>query len=353
MDSFYASAEMARRPELRNLPLIIGPDPKEWKGRGVVLTCNYLARKYGVRSAMPIAEAARRCPQAVYLHPDFKHYESLSAEVMKLLGSYSERFEQVSIDEAFLDVTREANNVGETRELALRIKADLKEKTGLTCSIGIAENKSTAKIASDTQKPDGLVTVEPGKAREFLAPLSIRAISSVGEKTASILNQAGIEKIADLQKLPVTDLRRVLGETGVWIWRVATANENEIVQEHAVKSMSTESTFDEDVDDWETVKRTTDELATELARRVNDSGLCYKKVTIKIRFTGFETHTREASLPSYSTGELAIRREAALLLETFRQSKKKVRLLGVKVSDLKSTKDQATITAWTEQEEAS
>jgi nucleotidyltransferase/DNA polymerase involved in DNA repair len=162
MDSFYASAEAKRKPSLRDEPLVIGADPKDGKGRGVVVSCNYPARKFGLRSAMPISEAWRLCPQAVYLRPDFEYYESLSSQVMQIIRARVRDFEQVSIDEAFVDLRSIATTMDEAEAWVAGLKADLRAETGLTCSVGLAENKSAAKIATDLHKPDGITVIGPG-----------------------------------------------------------------------------------------------------------------------------------------------------------------------------------------------
>ncbi len=348
MDSFYASAEMVRDGSLREKPVIIGADPREGKGRGVVVACNYDARKYGVRSAMPISQAWNLCPQGVYLKPDFEYYDLLSDRVMQIIRNGSARFEQVSIDEAFVDLSSSLSSIDDAKLWITDLKKELLEKTGLTCSVGLAEDKSAAKIATDLNKPDGITTVEPGRLPEFLAPLPIRNIPGVGLKTELLLTNLGLKTIGDLQRCDQQLLRSHLGKTGVWLWEVANGLEHDEVQEHAIKSLSTERTFSQDTSDWNAVEETIKDLSSELVERAKSAHLTFKRVGIKIRFEGFETHTREMMRKSQVEPD-ALQKDALALLKEFSTSKKKVRLVGLKISDLnRMSPDQAAITTWLE-----
>jgi DNA polymerase IV (archaeal DinB-like DNA polymerase) len=347
MDSFYASAEAKRNPSLRDEPVVIGADPKDGKGRGVVVSCNYPARKFGLRSAMPISEAWRLCPQAVYLRPDFEYYESLSSQVMQIIRARVTDFEQVSIDEAFVDLRSIATTMDEAEAWVTGLKADLRAETGLTCSVGLAENKSAAKIATDLHKPDGITVIGPGRTREFLAPLPIGVIPGVGVKTELLLKDIGITKVGDLQKLEVDLVKKRLGGSGLWIWDVANGLENEPVREHELKSFSTERTLEEDSQDWSVIEQIVAELASELGDRVRSAHIVFRKVGIKVRFRGFETHTREARLATYSNDKDIMLREARSLLRAFQDKKLAVRLVGLKVSEIKrEAADQTSISVW-------
>lgn len=347
LDSFYASAEIRRNESLKNQPVIIGADPKEGKGRGVALTCNYIARRSGVRSGMPISQAWRLCPQAVFISPDFEYYELLSAQVMQILRSMGGKFEQVSIDEAFVDLSGVLNSYAAVGAWVKNLKEGLAEKTGLTCSVGIAENKSAAKIATDLNKPDGLTVVEEGNVKEFLKPLSTRAISGVGVKTELLLSALGIKTIGELQQADENLLRKKLGKAGSWLWSVAQGLEREEVQEHEVRSLSAERTFGEDTSDWNEVESVLKDLSSELGSRAGAAHLLFRKVGVKIRFQGFETHTRESTLPSLANDQGTLWKEALGLLKRFRSRARKVRLVGLRVSGLeRESVDQATMTAW-------
>lgn len=249
MDAFYSSVEQRENPTLIGKPVIVGADPKEGKGRGVVMACSYEARKLGIHSALPISIAYRLCPTGVYVPPNFTRYEQASEQVMGLLRAFSEKLEQISIDEAFLDITDRVSSFEEAAALADTIKREIREKAKLTCSIGIAPNKAIAKIASDFKKPDGLTSVPPEKIREFLDPLSVTKISGVGKKSSELLTQAGIVSIGQLASTHPSRLAEIFGKYGTRIWQIANGiDEEEVVTSYAVKSISSESTFEEDVD---------------------------------------------------------------------------------------------------------
>jgi DNA polymerase IV (archaeal DinB-like DNA polymerase) len=349
MDSYYASAETKRNPALKDKPVVIGPDPKEGRARGVVISCNYAARKYGLRSAMPISEAWRLCPGAVYLPPDFEYYESLSNEVMNIIRSRVKTFEQLSIDEAFVDLAGVVDSLGGARKWVTDLKEDLRIRTGLTCSVGLAETKTAAKIATDMHKPDGITVIGPGMVKETLAPLPVSVIPGVGVKTELILKEMGISKIADLQAVDVDVMKRRLGRSGVWLWEVGNGVEKEPVRQHELRSLSTERTFEKDTQEWVAVEELITELASELASRGQSAHIVFRKVGIKIRFRGFETHTREARLATHSNDRNVLEREALTLLHEFREKKLPVRLVGLRISELKSeTADQSSMTNWIE-----
>jgi DNA polymerase IV (archaeal DinB-like DNA polymerase) len=352
MDSFYASAEARRNPDLKDRPVVIGAEPREGKGRGVVISCNYAARRFGLRSAMPISEAWRLCPTAVYLPPDFEYYESLSNEVMKVIKSKVRTFEQVSIDEAFVDLAGVANSFEDARNWIAELKDDLKVKTGLTCSIGLAESKSAAKIATDLHKPDGITVIAPGQIRESLADLPVSVIPGVGMKTELALKELGVSKVADLQKLDADKLKRRLGTSGVWLWEVANGLEDEPVREHELKSLSTERTMEEDTDNWHLIDALVSELASELANRAQSAHVTFRRVGIKVRFRGFETHTREIKLATFSNDGAVIARESRSLIREFQGKKLPVRLVGLRISELRGEiADQTSMTAWIEKKE--
>jgi len=335
LDAFYASVEQRENPSLRGKPLIIGADPKEGKGRGVVVTCSYEARKHGLRSGMPISKAYRLCPDGIYIRPNFELYGNVSADVMALLKKYADKFEQVSIDEAYLDVTRTCERFGGPVELAKRIKSDLRESERLTCSIGIAPNKSVAKIASDFQKPDGLTYVDPSAVKDFLAPLPVSKISGIGPKTEKLLNELGVRTIGDLAEHSPKDLYNRFGKAGVWMWAIASGEENVEVQEnYTMKSIGAEYTFDVDTGDWSQVEYQLRKLIDTVHTRLLEERMMFRTVTLKIRFTGFETHTHARSLRFPTSNKQTIVQEIRTLSETFKSRNRKVRLVGVRLSGL-------------------
>ena len=343
LDAFYVSVEVRDNPSLKSLPVVVGADPEGGKARGVVMTCSYEARKLGLRSGMPISTAYRLCPNAVYLPPRWEIYGEVSTQVMELLRGHADKFEQTGIDEAFLDVSGRTRSLEEAKELARTIKKEVRDSLGITCSIGIAPNKSLAKIASDRQKPDGLTVVPFDDPKGFLAPLPVAVIPGVGSKTQAFLKERGIVTIAELQKVSGQELLKWFGKTGVWLWGVIQAEEKlSVFERDMLKSMSVERTFSEDVEDFE---RVYDQVAVEargLAGRVRDDNLKFKVVGVKIRFKGFQTFTREITLTGFTDSEEALRHDARVLLKEFEAKKKPVRLVGVRVSQLRREKAELT-----------
>jgi len=334
MDAFFAAIEQRDNPALRGRPVIIGADPKDGRGRGVVSTCSYEARKFGVRSAMPISEAWRRCPQGIYLPPDFERYEAASKAIRSAFYEFTPDIEQVSIDEAYLDITRSAQLFGGPLETCKKIKARVKELTGLTCSVGLAPTKLAAKIASDLEKPDGLVVVAAGGAAAFLAPLDISRIGGLGPKTAALLREQGINTIA---QLAACDLSRLefLGKNAAYLRQLAGGTDDrEVAEEEGVKSVSNEITFEADTSSPREIKESLLALADKVSSRLREAGLKGRTVTLKIRLEGFETHTRARTMALASNYADVIGEEILGLYRAFLRGDKKVRLLGVKVSGL-------------------
>ena len=335
LDAFYASVEQRENPSLGGVPLIIGADPKEGKGRGVVVACSYEAREHGLHSGQPISRAYRLCPTGVYIRPNLALYGQVSADVMERIKGFADKFEQISIDEAYFDVTERCKRYGGPVELAKRIKAELREKERLTCSIGIAPNKSAAKIASDYQKPDGLTYVDPDHVKEFLAPLRVSKISGIGKKTEVRLNELGIETIGDLAKYPPKALLKQFGRSAVWLWAIANAEEQVEVQENYVmKSIGAEHTFDVDTADWIETDRQLLDLIDQVYTRLVDENMTFRTITLKIRFTGFETYTRAKTLRFTTASRKSIIEEIRALANEFRTHAKKVRIIGVRLSAL-------------------
>jgi DNA polymerase IV (DinB-like DNA polymerase) len=334
LDSFYPSVEKRNDPSLEGKPLVVGGDPA--RKRGVVVSCSYEARKLGIHAGQPISRAYRLAPKAIYLRPNFALYSKVSKRVMNLLRAHADSFEQVSIDEAFLDVSSRGT-YDSASSLAHQIKDEIKGKEGLSCSIGIAPNKSSAKIASDFQKPNGLTVVPQEKLAGFLAPLPVRAITGVGKKTEEFLASIGVNTIGDLQKLPGTTLTKHFGKTGVWLWGVAHGLEQIPVKERTLmKSLSAEHTFENDVEYKIALEKMHTDLVDTLHKRIESAGYEFRVVSIKIGFSYFETFTRENTLPNFTASKNAIIEEANNLMEEFeKEKKKKIRLIGVRVADLR------------------
>ncbi|MGH9920331.1 MAG: DNA polymerase IV [Nitrososphaerales archaeon] len=344
LNAFYVSVEVKDNPSLKGLPVVVAEEGL----RSVVMTASYEARKLGVKSGMPLSMARKRAPDAIYVPPRWDRLADVSHQVMDLLRAHADRFEQTGIDEAYLDVSGRTKTVDDAVALAKEIKNEVKESIGITCSVGVAPNKSLAKIASDRQKPDGLTVVPFDDPKKFLAPLPVAVIPGIGPKTQAFLKEKGIVTIGQLQELSGQDLMKWFGKTGVWLWGVVQAEERLAVLERDImKSMSVERTFGEDAEDFDQVYTQVDIEARELAQRVREDNLKFKVVGVKIRLKPFQTYTREITLPNFTDSEEALRREARVLLKEFEYAKKSVRLVGVRVSQLKREKAELTrLDAW-------
>jgi len=335
LDAFYVSAEVKEHPELRGLPVVVGADPEEGRGRGVVVACSYEARKFGLRSGMPISQAYRLCPRATYVRPNWGLYERVSEEVMATLKGFGDKFEQASIDEAFLDVSSKGSDEESVSAVAREVKKAVRERHGLSCSVGVAPNKSSAKIASDRNKPDGLTVVPFGDVAGFLSPLPVGVVPGIGRKTGEFLSEKGIATIGQLQKIEGKQLLSWFGKNGVWLWGVIHGQENvEVRQQVMPKSLSVERTFKDDVNDFRLVRKEVEEGVSELMRRVKSAGYSYRVAGLKIRFRGFETHTREKTLASHTDSEEPLSEAVQKLLNEFETKGKPVRLIGVRVADI-------------------
>jgi len=333
MDSFFASVEIRENPDLRGKPVVVGADPKKGKGRGVVSTCSYEARRYGIRSGMPISRAYRLCPSAKFLPVNFPLYTKVSGEVMDILRSHAWKLQQVSIDEAYLDMS----NLGSfeaARQLALEIKREIMEKEKLTCSIGIGPSKIVAKIASDYKKPDGLTVVDPSQVKEFLAPLPVRKIPGIGKKTEAELKILGIEKIGQLAGYDIQKLLSRFGKWAIYMHELASGiDEEEVREEEGYKSISRELTFEEDTEDPRVLSQTMEALAEDVHNALLEEGLLFRTLTIKVRYEDFTTHTKSCTLEHFTTDLNIIKGLSNKLLKEF-LGKKKIRLIGIKLSKL-------------------
>ena len=339
MDAFYVSVERRENPDLNGKPVIVGADPKSGTGRGVVMACSYEAREMGIRSGMPIGMAWRKVPTAVYLRPNYELYGAVSESVMNVLRSYADILEHVSIDEAFLDVTSKVRGFDDALEYAARVKAAVREREGLACTIGVAPNKSIAKIASDLAKPNGLQVVRPEEVVTFLDPLPVTKISGVGTKTAELLERVGVRTIGELARFPGAELKKILGKNSVWLWGIARGLEELPVEERPdPKSISVERTFDRDVSEWTVVRETLRDVAHNVFLRARAQGATFRTIGIKIRFEGFQTHLRERTLASHVLDEEVLVNVTQELAQEFADRKRRVRLLGVRVTHLQRPK---------------
>jgi DNA polymerase IV (DinB-like DNA polymerase) len=344
MDHFFTAVEEREHPEYRGKPVIVGADPKEGKGRGVVSTSNYEARKFGVRSGMPISKAWKLCSEAVYLPVNYELYTKVSNEIMDILRKHTDKFEQWGIDEAFLDVTSKVKDYGEAEALARQMKREVYEKEKLTCSIGIGSNKLVAKIASDFQKPDGLTVVKEEEAEKFLAPLPVRKLLWVGRKTEQKLKGMKIKTIGDLAHYDPTVLTENFGVMGVQIYLMAHGIDRSEVEERGeIKSISRDVTFEEDTTDFEFVLNALDRLSEEVYGDVMKQQLFFKTVTVRVRYENFETHTHSKTLPLISNRLEDLKKTARELMQDYLRLDRKIRLVGVRVSSFTSTEKQKTL----------
>ena len=344
LNAFFASAETRAHPEYKGKPLVVGADPKHGSGRGVVSTASYEARKYGVRSGMPISAAWKLCRDCIFVPVDFKLYSEVSVRAMTIFRQHADKFEQLGIDEAFLDITGRAKTFEESSDIAKAIKKELFEKEGLTCSIGVGPNKSVAKIASDFRKPDGLTIVRPDDVDVFLSPLPVDSLWGVGRKTAKIFGGMGIKTVGDLSKTDPAVLLARLGKSGIWLYNAARGIDySEVIEEWEPKSVGRETTFEKDTDDWLMVFSALSNLAKAVHDEVMDSKYSFRTVEIKIRYEDFETHTHSKTLKFRTDSSDVLSSTSKALLEPFLYSDKKIRLIGVRVSNLARGEKQKTL----------
>lgn len=333
MDAFFAAAEQAAKPSLRGKPVVVGG----LGPRGVVATASYEARRFGVHSAMPMAQARRLAPNAAYLVPRFSLYRSVSEQVMELLGGLSPLVEPLSLDEAFVDLEAggSADDAQSARATGERLRADIRVVTGLTGSVGLAGSKMLAKIASEQAKPDGLVLIEPGTERELLGPMSVRTLPGVGPATGEHLRRAGMTTVADLAEAGEDELVRLLGKAhGASLFRMAVGHDDRpVVAERDTKSVSVEDTFDVDLHDRVRVRIEVERLAERCVQRLRASGHSGRTIVLKVRRYDFSTLTRSETLRGPTDDPGVVREAAGRLLEAV-DTTGGVRLLGVGVTGL-------------------
>lgn len=331
MDAFFAAVEQRRNPELIGKPLVIGGsgDPTQ---RGVVSTASYEARKFGIHSAMPLRTAYKLCPHAVFLPVDYEEYSRVSETIKRILREFSPIMEDVGIDEAFLDVSQIDKSA---EEIVKEIKAKILEETGLTCSFGIAPNKLLAKIASDMQKPEGLTIITDLDIESRIWPLPVRKLWGVGPKTEAALRGMGIETIGGLAAVPLDKLIDRFGESyGRYLYDASKGmDESPLITQWEPKSTSREITFQTDTGNWQDIAKTLAELAREVSNDLKQAGYRGKTITVKVRFSDFETHTRAKTIDKPANSADEIRAAAFDCLRRF-ELKKKVRLVGIRVGGL-------------------
>ncbi len=347
LDCFYASVEKRDNPAYAGKALVVGADPRGGTGRGVVLTASYEARKFGIKSGMPISRAYRACPTATYVRPNFPRYIEASRRVMAILKPVSSSFQSGGLDEAYIDVTDRCPSFDAAGSLAEDIKKQVRESVGITCSVGIGPTKSLAKIATDIHKPDGITTITPETIEQVTGHLDIDAIPGIGKKTRQYYVDKGLQTLRDLYRMTLPDLAFLFGaRTAKWLHNTIHGIETSVVHERRGRqSISKERTFSEDVSDYDTITAKLHELNKRLHDAVREKGIFYKTVTLKIRFQGFETYVRSISAARAMQDEARAFSMVSAMLEPFKQNKKKVRLVGIKLSNLegKSSSRQRTI----------
>jgi DNA polymerase-4 len=334
MDAFYASVEQLDRPELRGRPVIVGGS----RERGVVAACSYEARPFGVRSALPMSRALRLCPDAVVLPVRMARYQEVSRQVFAIFGRYTDRIEPLSVDEAFLDVTGCERLFGTPREIAQRIRREVREELGLAISAGVAPNKFLAKLASESAKPDGLLEIAADRVDAFLLPLPVERIWGVGAKAAQQLHRQGCRTVADLRRLSVAQLTRLFGIWGERLYHLARGVDERTVEIDApAKSYGAEETFAADLIRLEDLHRELLAQAEKVAARLRRHGLSGRVLTLKVRYADFETLSRRLTLPEPTAHGKTLYRAARDLLQRTEAGERPVRLLGLSVAGLEDT----------------
>jgi DNA polymerase-4 len=340
MDAFYASVEVLDRPELAGKPLIVG----HATGRSVVSSASYEARKFGVRSAMPVAQALRLCPDAITVDPRMQRYAELSRQVMQIFRRATPLVEPVSIDEAFLDVTGARKLLGSPAHIAAQLREWVRRETGLPASVGVAGTKFVAKLASGRAKPDGLLVVPVAQTLAFLHPLPVGALWGVGPSTQTALANLGLRTVADLAAAPVELLERRLGVGGRRLWQLANGIDVRDVETSRIeKSIGHEETFEFDVTDPAVLRRELLRLASRAAERLRAASVAGRTVSLKLRFSDFRTITRSRTLPEPTSVGRRIYEEAAGLLADAWQNRAPVRLIGVRVEQLETDAGQPAL----------
>jgi DNA polymerase-4 len=331
MDAFYASVAELDHPEYKGKALVVGAGT-----RGVVLSANYEARKFGIRAAMPVGRAKRMAPHAIFIAPEHHRYSEISERVMAIFHSYTPLVEPISLDEAFLDVTGSQKLFGTGREIAAKIREQVEKEEGITCSVGLAQSKFIAKLASQHCKPNGMLEIKPDRILEFLHPLPVRAIWGVGPKTAESLERLGLHTVSDIAHTPRATLIRALGDaTGASLYELAWGRDyRDVIPDEPEKSIGNEETFSEDLDNPEEILREFLRMTEKATARLRERSLFAKTISIKIKFADFSSLTRSKTVPiaidnTHDTYEvvkalyLALRNEGA-----------RIRLVGVSLSHL-------------------
>ncbi len=331
LDAFFTSCEQRDHPEYRQRPVVVGAMPGN---RGVVAAASYEARTFGIHSAMPIAEAYRRCPDAVYLRPNMEKYRQASRRVFEILGEITPAVEKASVDEAYLDISGLEKIVGSPETIGRKIRQRVRAGTGLTASVGIGSNRLIAKLGSEASKPDGLKVIPPDETLDFLAPMPVGNLRGLGPQTQKIFDRLAIRTVAELRATPVTKLKEHLGPKAAENFHRQAHGiaSSEVVTDRERKSISKETTFGSDTRDHDLLRDKLRKLAAGVARTARRETLAGMVVTLKIRFEGFETYTRQNTLPEPTDDERVMLETAWSLFNHGDLPDKPVRLIGVGLS---------------------
>jgi DNA polymerase-4 len=333
LDAFFASVEQVHNPELKGKPVVVGGDPNR---RGVVSSASYEARPYGIHAGMPLSQARRFCPQAIFLQVNFNRYQQASVKFMKILTDFSPIIEPLGIDEAYLDVTEYQQPYHSHEQMASAIKERINKELNLTASVGISTCKVIAKIASDLCKPDGLLEIAPGKERDFLTPIPVSKLPGVGKKTEQVLKKMGITTIGELASCPLEEIRKTFGMSGIAMHRYANGIDDRLVElPSESKSINRQITFAHDTLDRHFLESSLRELCNELSDGLRSRNKQTGCIAIKLRYADFKTITRQVSLTEASnTTQVIFTTALQLLNKTLRERQKPIRLIGIKVSTL-------------------
>jgi DNA polymerase-4 len=341
LDAFYCSVEILKNPFLKNKPVVVGGIPEN---RGVVAAASYLARSFGIHSAMPMARALTLCPQLIVLPPNFKLYRTYSMIVMGLLKETASKFQQISIDEAYIDLTDDIENWNDMIPIAKKLQKKIIGNVGLSVSLGLATSKLVAKVASDYKKPSGFTVVPPGKEKKFLEVLNVRDIPGIGQQTAKKLEKMNITKVADFHSADERIIRKVFGSQGAAMLQWANGIDTSVVSDHSIrKSISTERTFSKDIDSVDYLRKKLRKMSDELGHSLKDKGMMGKRISIKLRYFNFETISRQKSLAEPTAESNLIYDISCQLLDAHYNRDIPVRLIGVGITNLVHEQNQLTI----------
>lgn len=332
MDYFFAQVEERENPHFKGKPVVVGSDPKEGKGRGVVSTCNYEARKYGVKSGMPISKSYQLVPHAIFLPVNMNFYKKVSASVFKIIEGYTKKMEKVSLDEAYIDVTKEAGSFKKAKEKALKIKEEIFKKESLTCTAGVGENKMMAKIACEIGKPNGLKVILPSETKKILSSMDVAVIPGIGPKTKEKIKNYLKEKevrIKDAKRIKKSELENLFGKRGKdFFYKFRGRDDSPVVENRKTKSVGREHTFAEDTKDAEKIMKTYKKLIASTLLSVRRKKLKIKGVVVTCRFEDFDTHTKQVSFKVGDYSEEDLYKKSLPLLLSFLTKNKKIRLIG-------------------------